>query len=158
MGLSAADAGIGGMALCDCFSAADDRVAVAVLRTPGGPGQAELDVASLKNIGPVVAIAQHEALMTGCTREEAGERPRSGRLLSESEDGPPFLVSLSGTLVDALATATRGALAGFAEPWSLTGELRLYCWRALPPTGVRCPCPCPCSAVRAADGCGRAVR
>ncbi|AEY86978.1 hypothetical protein SHJG_1703 [Streptomyces hygroscopicus subsp. jinggangensis 5008] len=88
-------------------------------------------MASLKNIGPVVAIAQLEALMADCTREEAGERPRSGRLLSESEGGPPFLVSLSDALVDALATATRDALAGFAEPWSMTGELRLYCWRAL---------------------------
>ncbi|MFI1789745.1 hypothetical protein ACH40D_15015 [Streptomyces olivaceoviridis] len=131
MGLSAADAGIGGMALCDCFSAADDRAAVAVLRTSGGPGQADLDVVILKNIDPVVAIAQLEALMADCTREEAGERPRSGRLLSESEDGPPFVVSLSDTLVGALATATRNALAGFAEPWSMTGELRLYCWRAL---------------------------
>ncbi|MFE1194181.1 hypothetical protein ACFW6E_15530 [Streptomyces olivaceoviridis] len=131
MGLSAADAEIGGMVLCDCFSAADDRAAVAVLRTSGGPGQADLDVVFLKNIGPVVAIAQLEALMADCTREEAGERPRSGRLLSESEDGPPFLVSLSDALVDALATATRDALAGFAEPWSMTGELRLYCWRAL---------------------------
>ncbi|MEU7359002.1 MULTISPECIES: hypothetical protein [Streptomyces] len=112
------------MTLCDYFSAADDRAAVAVLQTPGGPGQAELDVVFLKNIDPVVAIARLEAIMTGCTREEAGERPRSGQLLSEPEDGPPFVVSLSDTLVDALATATRDDLAGFAEPWSMTDELR----------------------------------
>ncbi|MFF8911207.1 hypothetical protein [Streptomyces olivaceoviridis] len=112
------------MTLCDCFSAADDEAAVAVLPTPGGPGQAELDVVFLKNIDPVVAIAQLEAIMTGCTREEAGERPRSGQPLSEPQDGPPFVVSLSDTLVDVLATATRDVLAAFAEPWSMTDELR----------------------------------
>ncbi|UQX04768.1 hypothetical protein [Streptomyces sp. RerS4] len=115
---------LGGMPLCDYFSAADDQTAVAVLRTPGGPGQAELDVVLLKNIDPVVAIAQLEAIMTGCSHEEAGERPRSGQLLSEPEDGPPFVVSLSDTLIDALATATRDDLVRFAEPWSMTDELR----------------------------------
>ncbi|WP_225077439.1 hypothetical protein [Streptomyces sp. CoT10] len=69
------------MTLCDYFSAADDQAAVAVLQTPGGPGQAELDVVFLKNIDPVVAIAQLEAVMTRCSHEAAGERPRSGQLL-----------------------------------------------------------------------------
>ncbi|GAA3809004.1 hypothetical protein ACFS5L_01225 [Streptomyces phyllanthi] len=118
------DARIGGMTLCDYFSTADDQAAVAVLQTPGGPGQAELDVVFLKNIDPVVAIAQLEAIMTGGSYEEAGERPRSGQVLSEPEDGPPFVVSLSDTLIDALATATQDDLVRFAEPWSMTDELR----------------------------------
>lgn len=123
-GLSAVDARIGGMTLCDYFSAADDQAAVAVLQTPGGPGRAELDVFLLKNIDPVVAIAQLEAIMTGCSYEEASERPRSGELLSSEEDGPPFVVSLSDTLFDALVTAPQDDLVRFAEPWSKTDELQ----------------------------------
>ncbi|MEU3529919.1 hypothetical protein AB0E62_39865 [Streptomyces sp. NPDC038707] len=118
------DAKIGGMTLCDYFSAADDQAAVAVLQSPGGPGRAELDAFLLKNIDPVVAIAQLEAIMTGCSYEEASERPRSGQLLSSPEDGPPFVVSLSDTLFDALVTATQDDLVRFAEPWSKTDELR----------------------------------
>ncbi|WP_031079776.1 hypothetical protein [Streptomyces sp. NRRL S-118] len=112
------------MPLCDYFSAPDDQAAVAVLGTPGGPGQAELDVVFLKNIDPVVAMAQLEAVMTGCSYEEAGERPRSGQLLSEPEDGPPFVVSLTDTLIDALATASADDLVRCAEAWSMTDELR----------------------------------
>ncbi|WP_405715479.1 hypothetical protein OG264_37625 [Streptomyces xanthophaeus] len=112
------------MPLCDYFSAPDDQAAVGVLRTPGGPGQAELDVVYLKNIGPVVAIAQLEAIMTGCIYEEATGRPRSGQLLSEPEDGPPFVVTLTDTLIDDLAVASPDDLVRCAEPWSMTDELR----------------------------------
>lgn len=122
--LSAVDARISGMTLCDYFSAADDQAAVAVLQSSGGPGRAGFDVFLLKNIDPVVAIAQLEAIMTGCSYEEASERPRSGQLLSSPEDGPPFVVSLSDTLFDALVTAGDDDLARFAEPWSKTDELR----------------------------------
>ncbi|QEU88995.1 hypothetical protein CP969_00660 [Streptomyces viridosporus T7A] len=112
------------MPLCDYFSASDNQAAVAVLQAPGGPGQAELDVVFLKNIDPVVAIVQLEAIMTGCSYEKASERPRSGELLSSPEDGPPFVVSVSDTLVYALATAAQDDLVRFAEPWSMTDELR----------------------------------
>ncbi|MFG2840994.1 hypothetical protein ACGFYE_39095 [Streptomyces zaomyceticus] len=112
------------MTLCDYFAAADDQAAVAVLDIPGGPGQAELDVVFLKNIDPVVAIAQLEAVMTGCSYEEASRRPRSGQVLSEPEDGPPFVVSLSDSLIDALGTATQDDLVRSAETWSATDELR----------------------------------
>lgn len=118
------DARISDMTLCDYFSAVDDEAAFAVLKSPGGPSRAELDVFLLKNIDPVVAIAQLEAIMTGCSYEEASERPRSGQLLSSPEDGPPFVVSLSDTLFDALVTAAEDDLVRFAEPWSKTDELR----------------------------------
>ncbi|MGW7025884.1 hypothetical protein ACWGFX_01590 [Streptomyces xanthophaeus] len=118
------DARIVGMPLCDYFSAPDDQAAVGVLRTPGGPGQAELDVVFLKDIDPVVAIAQLEAVMTGCSYEEATGSPRSGQLLSEPEDGPPFVVTLTDTLIDALASASPDDLVRCAEPWSMTDELR----------------------------------
>ncbi|WP_079174564.1 hypothetical protein [Streptomyces mirabilis] len=112
------------MPLCDYFSAADDQAAVAVLQIPGGPGQADLDVVPLKNIDPVVAIAQLEAIMTGRSYEEASERPRSGQLLSDPEDGGAFVVSLTDTLTAALATASQDDLVRSAEPWSKTDELR----------------------------------
>jgi hypothetical protein len=112
------------MPLCDYFSAADDQAAVAVLQTPGGPGQADLDVVFLKNIDPAVAIAQLEAIMTGCSYEDAGERPRSGQLLSAPEEGGAFVVSVTDTLAAALASASRDDLVRIAEPWSKTDELR----------------------------------
>ncbi|WP_338894376.1 hypothetical protein WBG99_00540 [Streptomyces sp. TG1A-60] len=118
------DARISSMTLCDYFSAVDDQAAIAVLQSPGGPGRAEFDVFLLKNIDPVVAIAQLEAIMTGCSYEEASERPRSGQLLSSPEDGPPFVVSLSDSLFDALVTAGDDDLARIAELWSKTDELR----------------------------------
>ncbi|WP_328551221.1 MULTISPECIES: hypothetical protein [unclassified Streptomyces] len=112
------------MPLCDYFSAADDQAAVAVLQTPGGPGQADLDVVFFKDIDPVVAIARLEAIMTGCSYEDARERPRSGQLLSAPEEGAAFVVSLTDTLTAALASASRDDLVRFAEPWSKTDELR----------------------------------
>ncbi|MFJ1758183.1 hypothetical protein [Kitasatospora sp. NPDC088134] len=113
-----------GMPLCDYFSAADDQAAVAVLRTPGGPGPAALDVVFLKNIDPVVAITRLEAIMTNCSYEEATGRPRSGQLLSDPEDDGAFVVSLTDTLMAALASAAQDDLVRFAEPWSRTDELR----------------------------------
>ncbi|MFD8736049.1 hypothetical protein ACFV06_14190 [Streptomyces sp. NPDC059618] len=113
------------MPLCDYFSAADDQAAVAVLQTPGGPGQADLDVVFLKSIDPVVAIAQLEAILTGCSYEEARVRPRSGQLLSEpDEDGAAFVVALTASLTTALASASQDDLVRCAEPWSTTDELR----------------------------------
>jgi hypothetical protein len=112
------------MPLCDYFSAADDQAAVAVLQTPGGPGQADLDVVFFKDIDPVVAIARLEAIMTDCSYEDARERPRSGQLLSTPEEGAAFVVSLTDTLTAALASASRDDLVRFAEPWSKTDELQ----------------------------------
>ncbi|MER7845071.1 hypothetical protein ABTZ03_14140 [Kitasatospora sp. NPDC096077] len=112
------------MTRCDYFSAVDDQAAVAVVGLPGGPGEAGHDVVFLKNIDPVVAIAQLEAILTDCTYEEASRRPRSGRLLSSPEDDASLVFSLSDTLVEALAAVAPTALAHAAEPWSMTAELR----------------------------------
>ncbi len=114
------------MTLCDYFSATDDQAAVAVLQTPGRPDQAALDVIYLKNIDPVVCMAWLEAVMTGCSYEEAGQRPRAGQLLSSPEEDSPFVFSLSDTLVEALAAATRDDLVRAAGPWSMTDELRRW--------------------------------
>ncbi|QFZ78154.1 hypothetical protein GFH48_37025 [Streptomyces fagopyri] len=112
------------MTLCDYFSAADDRAAVAVAGSPGGPDPAALDVVSLKGIDPVVAIARLEAIATDCGYEEAGQRPRSGLLLYGAGVDGPLLFSVSDTLVAALVTASRDDLRRFAQSWSVTAELR----------------------------------
>jgi len=111
------------MPLSDYFSAVDDQAAIAVLQTLGGPEKAGLDVVLLENIDPVVAIARLEAAVTGCSYEEARELPRSGEQLSSSE-GESFVISVSDSLVDALAAASRDDLVRSAELWSMTDELR----------------------------------
>ena len=119
------DARIGLMPICDYFSAADDHAAVGVLDTLGGPSRASLDVVALKNIDPVVCMAQLEAIMAGCSYEEARQRPRSGQLLSSPDAEGAFVVSVSDTLCELLAVATADDLARAAELWSQTEELRM---------------------------------
>ncbi|GAA2751983.1 hypothetical protein [Kitasatospora cinereorecta] len=112
------------MTLCDYFSAADDQAALALAERPGRPAEAVLDVVFLKNIDPVVAIAQLEAILTECTYEEAGRRPRSGQLLSSPEEEGHLIISVTDSLAKALAEATRADLERVAEPWSMTAELQ----------------------------------
>ena len=123
--LSVADVRISAMPMCDYFSAADDEAAVAVLQTPGGAGSASLDVVYLKNIDPVVCMARLEAIMAGCSYEEALQRPRCGQLLSSPEAESAFVMSVSETLRELLAAATEDDVIRVAEPWSLTEELRM---------------------------------
>ncbi|MEU0970347.1 hypothetical protein ABZ357_34865 [Streptomyces sp. NPDC005917] len=114
------------MVMCDYFSASSDDVAVGVLDQPGGPDPSIFDVVPLKGIDPVVVMARLEAILTGCTHDEASERPRSGQLLSSPEAESAFIVSLSDTLQEALASATRASLTEAAGPWSETDELLQY--------------------------------
>ncbi|MBT2424083.1 hypothetical protein J7F01_40595 [Streptomyces sp. ISL-22] len=114
------------MVMCDYFSASDDDTALRVLDEPGGPDPAGWDVVPLKGIDPVVVMARLEAVLTGCSYEEAAERPRSGQLLSSPEAESAFVVSVSDTLTEALASATPAVLAEAAGPWAETDELRQY--------------------------------
>lgn len=114
------------MVMCDYFSASDDDTAVRVLDRPGGPDSSVFDVVPLKGIDPVVVMAGLEAILTGCTDEEASDRPRAGQLLSSPEAESAFIVAVSDTLQDALASATHASLADAAGPWSETDELRQY--------------------------------
>ncbi|MFF4362111.1 hypothetical protein [Streptomyces sp. NPDC001604] len=141
----------------DYFSAVDDESAVAVIEA-GGPERAGLDVIFLKDIDPVVAIAQVEAVMSGCSYEEASRRPRVGQLLSSEDVDSPFVLTVSDTLCDVLVSTSGTDLAAAAEAWSAGGtvvgldaataavvlealvglarrarvaDLRLYCWWTL---------------------------
>ncbi|MFD5556120.1 hypothetical protein ACFWIA_20055 [Streptomyces sp. NPDC127068] len=112
------------MVTCTYFSASDDESALGVLDGFGGPDSTTFDVVSLKGIDPVVVIAQLEAVLTACTYEEARQRPRSGQLLSSPEAEDAFVVSVSGTLQEALASATPPSLSEAAGPWCASDELQ----------------------------------
>jgi hypothetical protein len=141
----------------DYFAAADDAAAIAVIEA-GGPTGVGLDVIFLKDIDPVDAIAQLEAVMTSCSYEEASKRPRVGQLLSSADVDSPFVLTVSDTLFEALISATNDGVAATAEAWSASGgvrgldaataarivealvglanrahlaDLRLYCWWTL---------------------------
>jgi hypothetical protein len=145
------------MVMCDYFSAASDEVAVGVLDAPGGPDASVFDVLSLKDVDPVVVMPRLEGILTDCTYDEACARPRSGQLLSDPEAEGAFVISVSDTLRDALATASDDQLGVAAGPFAAVEELgfthtktlellnrlsglarravaeerRLYCWWAL---------------------------
>lgn len=141
----------------DYFSAADDVSALAVIEG-GGPARAGLDVIFLKDVDPVDAMAGLEAVMTGCGHEEAGARPRVAQLLSSAEVDSPFVLTVSDSLRDALASVSAEDAVRAAEAWVASGsttgldavtatgvvealvglagrahaaELRLYCWWTL---------------------------
>ncbi|MEV7083349.1 hypothetical protein AB0N88_33180 [Streptomyces sp. NPDC093516] len=107
----------------DYFSAADDESAIAVIEA-GGPARAGLDVIFLKYIDPVDAVAQLEAVMTGCSYEEASKRPRVGQLLSSADVDSPFVLTVSDTLFEVLVSVSGDDLTTVAEAWSATGGLR----------------------------------
>ncbi|MGX9883009.1 hypothetical protein [Streptomyces sp. NPDC002276] len=121
------------MAMCDYFSAATDEAAVGVLDAPGGPDPSVFDVLSLKGIDPVVVMARLEALLTDCAYDEARARPRSGRLLSDPEAEAAFVISVSDTLRDALASVTGDQLGLMAGPFGAVEEVGLPPAEALEP-------------------------
>ncbi|MFE2884786.1 hypothetical protein [Streptomyces sp. NPDC059272] len=112
------------MVMCEYFSAASDESAVGVLEAPGGPDPSVFDVLSLKDIDPVVVMARLEGILTDCTYDEARARPRSGQLLSDPEAEAAFVISVSDTLRDALATASGERLDLAAGPFAAVEELR----------------------------------
>jgi hypothetical protein len=142
------------MALCDYFSylsAMSDEIAVAVLDEPGGPDAAAFDVLSLKGIGPLVAMARLEGILTDRAHDEARARPRSGELLSGPEAEGALVIRVSGALRDAPASASDGQL-GLAE-----GQFAAVEEVGLPPAqasnrSTRCPAR-PGARWRRAGGC-----
>ncbi|MFG3283245.1 hypothetical protein [Streptomyces sp. NPDC048111] len=112
------------MPMCDYFSAPHDDAAVGILDQPGGPGASGFDVVPLAGIDPCVTMASLEAILTGCTYDEASARPRAGRILSSPDHESAFIISLSDTLQEALASASHQGLADAAAAWAETDELR----------------------------------
>ncbi|MFI6642589.1 hypothetical protein [Streptomyces sp. NPDC050504] len=73
-----------------------------------------------------MTMASLEAILTGRTYDEASASPRAGRLVSPPEHESAFVISLSDTLRDALAAASRDGLAEAAGTWAETDELQAY--------------------------------
>ncbi|MER7815464.1 hypothetical protein [Streptomyces sp. NPDC096153] len=71
-----------------------------------------------------MAVVVRPPGITGRPSRRGRRATRSGQLPAEPEDGPPFVVSLTDTLIDALARASQGDLVRCAEQWSTTDELR----------------------------------
>ncbi|MFE5852399.1 hypothetical protein ACFQ61_04150 [Streptomyces sp. NPDC056500] len=112
------------MVMCEYFSASDDDAAIGVLDQFDGPNTSHFDVVALKGVDPVVVMAQLEAILTNCTYDEASQRPRVGQLLSSPDSESAFIMSVSDTVQEALASATPDALVEAAGPWSETDELQ----------------------------------
>ncbi|WP_329026954.1 hypothetical protein [Streptomyces sp. NBC_00690] len=112
------------MVMCEYFSASDDDAAIDVLDQFGGPNTSHFDVVALKGVDPVVVMAQLEAILTNCTYDEVSQRPRVGQLLSSPDSESAFIMSVSDTVQEALASATPDALVEAAGPWSETDELQ----------------------------------
>ncbi len=135
--------------LYDYFAADSDEHAATAVDLPGGPGGAAVqaparrgglfrrrqepveppsaaetgfDVVSVKGIEPVVQLGTLEELLTGRPYDDIVADPRSGEAVAVRHGGELLVLTLSDTLVAALATATDSRLAEVAVPWSRTEE------------------------------------
>jgi hypothetical protein len=110
--------------LYDYFSAPNDEEAAKVLTVEGGPGAPDsgYDAVALKGIDPVVQLGTLESLLTATPYDDVIDDPRSGSMLAAGEDYEQFVVTLTGSLVAALAAAGDAGLAQVAAPWSQTDE------------------------------------
>ncbi|MFF4188900.1 hypothetical protein ACFYZ9_37470 [Streptomyces sp. NPDC001691] len=79
---------------------------------------------SLKGMDPSVTMASLEAILTGCTYDEASACPRAGQILSPPEHESALIISLSDTLQEALASASDDGLPEAAHEWAGTDELQ----------------------------------
>lgn len=109
------------MVMCDYFAASDDDTALGALAL--GPDPDVFDVQPLKGVDPVVVLPRIESILTGCTYDEASDRPRSGEPLSSPDGAASFVVSVTDTLQAALASATPATLEKAVGPVSRIEEL-----------------------------------
>lgn len=110
--------------LYDYFSAPNDEEAAKALTVEGGPGAPDsgYDAVALKGIDPIVQLGTLEALLTATPYDDVIDDPRSGTMLAASEEYDQLVVTLSGSLVSALAAADDDGLAQVAVPWSQADE------------------------------------
>ncbi|MDX6431125.1 MAG: hypothetical protein QOE54_3491 [Streptosporangiaceae bacterium] len=109
--------------LYDYFAAADDATAAGTFDLPGGPSVGDFDTVATKGIDPSVQMGTLEELLTGRPYEEVIEDDRWGEPIDHGdEEAEHGVVTLTGTLVTALAISDRNRLAEVAVPWSQTEE------------------------------------
>ncbi len=149
--------------LTDYFAAPDDTLAaVAAATGPDSPdpvaSRPAFATVELRGIDPFVVLGTLTSLLTDRPYAEVTADARHGSLVATAGDEGPWVVSVSDTLVGALAGATPAALDEVAVQWAATEELegsdpadladalrrlaalcvqvddtghRLYCWTSL---------------------------
>ncbi|NDO89238.1 hypothetical protein [Cellulosimicrobium composti] len=114
--------------LTDYFAAPDDaRAAVAAHTGPSAPDPltAQPGFATVERTGidPFVVLGSLASLLTGRPYREVTADARHGSLVASVGDEGPWVVSVTDTLVGALAGSTPAALEQVAVRWSATEEL-----------------------------------
>ena len=133
--------------LFDYFSAATDDSAATAIDMVGGPGQpkstnvspkrgllwrrpaeqsaapsATFDTVSTKGIDPVVQMGTLEELLTGRAYDDVMTDARCGKDLAVRDEGERLVLTITDTLLSALADATEDRLLAVADPWAQTEE------------------------------------
>ncbi|WP_369371942.1 hypothetical protein AB1046_01120 [Promicromonospora sp. Populi] len=135
------------------FAAPTDEVAATALHTPGGPSEPDqgtdlprFDAVAVPSVDPFVMLGGLAGVLSGRPYGEVTAHPRHGTLVSSGGDEGPWIVTVSQTLADDLASAGPTRLAEAARAWSSVGA------PAIPPGNLAAALlPLAALAVRAAD-------
>lgn len=109
--------------LCDYFAAESDRAAATFV--DGGPLGADPPAAAVveaTGLEPVVMLGNLEALLTGRAYDDVMADPRQGEAVVVRDEGERVVVTITDSLVAALAAADDPRLEQVAQPWSQTEE------------------------------------
>ncbi|WP_129783464.1 hypothetical protein [Promicromonospora panici] len=107
------------------FAAPTDEVAATALHTPGGPSEPDqstdlprFDAVEVPSVDPFVMLGGLAGVMSGRPYGEVTAHPRHGNLIGSGGDEGPWIVTVSQTLADELASAGPTRLARAAREWS----------------------------------------
>lgn len=142
--------------IVDYFTSSDDKTAERAIDE--GPEALGFPTLPANGIDPSIAVGELESLLTGVPVGDVNAMDRHCRRVRQ-DDEPPFVVTVTDSLRDALAGATDDVLRQVASQWAATDQLagdvsaadaldfltrfavlargaihrgdRLYCWWAL---------------------------
>jgi hypothetical protein len=107
------------------FAAPTDEVAATALHTPGGPSEPDqhtdlprFDAVAVPSVDPFVMLGGLAGALSGRPYGEVTAHPRHGALVGSGGDEGPWIVTVSQTLADDLASAGPTRLAEAARAWS----------------------------------------
>jgi hypothetical protein len=100
-------------------------VAATALHTPGGPSEPDqstdlprFDAVEVPSVDPFVMLGGLAGVLAGRPYGEVTAHPRHGNLIGSGGDEGPWIVTVSQTLADELASAGPTRLAQAARDWS----------------------------------------